>query len=74
MPVTPTTALIAPPVLITTEECATLLRCSHKTLALDRVRRRWRVPFVKVGRCVRYDRAAVLAWLAHRNPTMAVEV
>jgi len=55
-------------VLLDTRETAALLRCSPKTLALDRVRRRWRVPFLKVGRCCRYDRAAVLAWLASRNP------
>lgn len=61
------------PVLLTTEECAALLRCSPKTLALDRVRRRWKVPVTRVGRSCRYDRAAVLAWLASRNPSDLVE-
>jgi hypothetical protein len=37
------------------------------------VRRRWRVPFVKVGRLARYDRSRVLAWLADRNPAEPVE-
>jgi hypothetical protein len=62
----------APPVLLDTREAAALLRCAPKTLALDRVRRRWRVPFLHVGRCVRYDRAAVLRWLADRNPAESV--
>ena len=72
MPATLTPEPAALPVLLDTDETAALLRCSPKTLALDRVRRRWRVPFVKVGRCVRYDRARVLAWLADRNPAEPV--
>jgi hypothetical protein len=60
----------APPVLLDTAEAAALLRCSPKTLAIDRVRNRWRVPFLRVGRNIRYDRAAVLAWLADRNPNV----
>lgn len=70
MPAIPTEPT-APPVLLTTEQAASLLACSPKTLALDRVRRRWRVPVVKVGRLCRYDRAAVLRWLADRNPSSA---
>lgn len=72
MPNPSTAEPTAPPVLLDTCETAALLRCSPKTLALDRVRRRWRVPFVKVGRCIRYDRAAVLRWLADRNPSELV--
>jgi len=60
-------------VLLTTEQAAALLTCSPKTLALDRVRRRWKVPFLHVGRCVRYDRSAVLDWLADRNPSALLE-
>jgi Helix-turn-helix domain len=57
------------PVLLTTTETAAILSCSPKTLEADRVRRRWRVPFLRVGRSIKYDRAAVLKWLSDRNPT-----
>jgi hypothetical protein len=60
------------PVLLDTRETAALLRCSPKTLEVDRCRRRWRVPFVRVGRSVKYDQAAVLRWLADRNPAELV--
>ena len=56
--------------LLTTNEAAELLRCSPKTLEADRCRRRWRVPYVFVGRAIRYDRTAVLRWLADRNPEL----
>ena len=56
------------PVLLDTAETAALLRCSPNTLSTDRTRRRWQVPFLRVGRAIRYDRAAVLRWLAERNP------
>jgi excisionase family DNA binding protein len=56
------------PVFLTTAETAALLRCSPQTLEVDRCRRRWRVPFIRIGRSIRYDRAAVLQWLANRNP------
>ncbi len=62
----------ASPVLLTTIEAAALLRCAPATLDLDRVRRRWRVPFLRVGRSIRYDRNAVLRWLADRNPAEMV--
>ena len=61
------------PVLLTTPEAAALLRCSPKTLTADRCRRRWKVPFLHVGRSVKYDRAAVLSWLADRNPSELAE-
>jgi len=73
MPATITTETAVVPVLLDTIETAALLRCSPKTLALDRVRRRWKVPFLRVGRCVRYDRSAVLGWLADRNPSAVLE-
>lgn len=64
-----TTALAeSVPVLMKQAECATLLNCAPRTLEQDRIRRRWGVPFVKLGASVRYDRAAVLKWLADRNP------
>jgi excisionase family DNA binding protein len=61
------------PVLISTTEAASLLGCRPQTLAADRVRRGWKVPFLRVGRLVRYDRAAVLRWLAERNPAASME-
>ena len=63
----------APVHLLTTDETAALLRCSPKTLEVDRCRRRWRVPFIRVGRNIRYDRTAVLKWLADRNPSEPME-
>jgi hypothetical protein len=69
MPATLTPEPAALPVLLDTRETAALLRCSPKTLALDRVRRRWQVPYLSLGRAIRYDRAAVLRWLADRNPS-----
>lgn len=59
--------------LLTTIETAALLSCSPKTLEADRVRKRWRVPFLRVGRAIRYDQAAVLRWLADRNPVELAE-
>ena len=70
MPVILTPEPAAPPVLLTTHEAAALLRCAPATLEIDRVRRRWKVPFLRVGRSIRYDRAAVLRWLADRNPSL----
>jgi excisionase family DNA binding protein len=67
------TSELTAPVLLTTEQAAALLHCSPKTIALDRVRRRWKVPFLKVGRLCRYDRAAVLRWLADQNPSARME-
>jgi len=56
-------------VFLTTEGAAALLTCSPKTLEVDRVRARWRVPFLRVGRSIRYERGAVFKWLADRNPS-----
>lgn len=53
--------------LLTTEEAAALITCAPATLDLDRCRRRWKVPFIKVGRLVRYRRSEVLAWLEART-------
>ena len=58
-----------PPVLLTQAQAAKILNCAPRTLEQDRIRRRWGVPFLKIGaHAVRYDRAAVLKWLADRNP------
>jgi hypothetical protein len=55
---------------LTTAETADLLRCSPATLEVDRCRRRWCIPFLRIGRAIRYDRAAVLRWLADHNPPL----
>lgn len=52
--------------LIDEHKAAALLSCSVKTL------RRWRwsgreLPFVKIGRCVRYDVADIDAYIAARR-------
>jgi hypothetical protein len=60
------------PVLLTTTETAALLTCSPKTLEADRCRRRWRVPFLRVGRAIRYDQQSVIKWLADRNPSEVI--
>lgn len=67
--ITPEPTII--PVLLTTAEAAALLRCAPATLEIDRCRARWRVPFCRVGRSIRYDRAAVLRWLAEHNAESA---
>jgi len=61
------------PTLLRTVEVAALLRCSSKTLDVDRSRRRWGVPFLRVGRSIRYDRDAVLRWLADHNRSEVME-
>ena len=60
------------PTLLTTPEAARLLSVAPASLELDRIRRRWNVPFLRIGRAVRYDRSAVLRWLADRNPSAGV--
>jgi predicted DNA-binding transcriptional regulator AlpA len=51
--------------LLTTEECAKLLRMSPHTLTDWRVDRRG-PPFVRFGRAVRYPKRAALQFLADR--------
>lgn len=60
-------------VLLSTKEAADLLRCSPKTLEVDRCRRRWRVPFLRRGKSILYDRSAVIKWLADQNHTEITE-
>lgn len=65
----PVTTPPAPPIgeLLTTQEAAALLRVSADSLVADRCQRRWGVPFLRMGKRVLYDKAAVLRWLAERN-------
>ena len=48
--------------LLTAEEVATLTGLSHDTLAQWRSQRRC-IPYLKIGRAVRYDPAEVQAYL-----------
>ena len=48
---------------LSTEQAAAFLGCSPKTLEADRCRRRWNVPFLRLGRRIVYDAAALKAWL-----------
>ena len=65
---------VPPAVLLTTEEAAALLACAPKTLANDRGRRRWGVPFIRIGGIVRYERAALLVWIAERAAATAADI
>lgn len=57
--------------LLSTAECASLVRLSYSTLT------KWRVsppasgpiPYIKCGRAVRYEEDAVLTWLKDRQRT-----
>lgn len=48
---------------LSTEQAAAFLGCSPKTLEADRCRRRWGVPFLRLGRRIVYDAQALKAWL-----------
>lgn len=54
---------LSPADLFTPEQVATALGVSHRTLAAWRSTRRNPLPYVKVGRLVRYRRQDVAAWL-----------
>ncbi len=77
MSVTTTSAAIPAPILesITSRElldekaAADLLQLAPGTLSVWRSTGRYRIPFVKVGRRVRYRRSDLEAWLASRTRT-----
>jgi hypothetical protein len=52
---------------LNTKEAAAFLGCAPQTLECDRVRRRWNVPFLRLGRKVIYDREALIRWLAEHQ-------
>ena len=62
-----------PPELLTPAEAADLLRTTEATLAVWRSTGRHGIPFVKLGRAVRYRRADLLAWLDARSSTSTCE-
>lgn len=56
--------------LKTPEEAATILNMKPSTLAAWRSSGRYGVPFIKVGKSVRYRRTDLYAWLDSRTKTM----
>jgi len=55
------------PALIDEKEAAAILAVTPGTLSVWRSTGRYNVPFVKVGRCVRYSRIALEEWLESRT-------
>lgn len=53
--------------LLTPEEAAIYIGVSPGTLSVWRSTGRYALPFIKAGRLVRYDAAALGAWLAART-------
>lgn len=53
--------------LLTPEEAAAFLKTEERTLAVWRSTGRYRLAYVKVGRCVRYKRADLEAFIASRT-------
>lgn len=69
---TPTT--IGEPRLLSTREAAALLGVSEALLRLDRRTRHIGLPYLRIGRRVLYDRAALEAWLEAQANTDASAV
>jgi excisionase family DNA binding protein len=55
--------------LIDEQEAADFLKLSTGTLSVWRSTGRYAIPFIKVGRRVRYSRASLIAWLESRTRT-----
>ena len=55
--------------LLTRDQAAEFLNIRSQTLALWASTGRHNLPFVKVGRCVRYRRSDLEKWLAERTTT-----
>jgi hypothetical protein len=69
---TPPAAAVAAPVTASPErmdskQAGAYLGLSPATLEVDRCRRRLRLPYLKVGKRVLYERAALDRWLAERR-------
>jgi excisionase family DNA binding protein len=54
------------PELLDARQAAEVLNVSEGTLAIWRSTRRYALPYVKVGRKVRYRRVDLIAWLEKR--------
>ena len=57
----------APPALLDTEQCAEYLGLAVRTLQNWRVLGTSDLPFLRVGRSVKYDRREIEAWLNSRR-------
>jgi len=55
------------PNLITPEEAAKYLGVSHNTLAKWRSVGRTTIPFIRLGKCIRYSPLDLDAWLANHT-------
>ena len=53
--------------LLSTEDAATYIGVTPRTLEVWRCTRRYPIPYVKVGRLVRYRRDALDGWLSSRT-------
>jgi len=58
--------------LLTPDEVAELLGVTAQTLAVWRCEQRYNLPYVKVGRLVRYPEAAVAGFLKERTMGLTV--
>jgi len=56
--------------LLTPSEAATYIGVSKNTLSVWRCVGRYAIPFIKVGRLVRYRRSDLEAWLESRTRSM----
>ena len=53
--------------LFTSPEAAAYIRVSENTIVVWRCTGRYKIPFIKVGRLVRYRRSDLEAWLESRT-------
>ena len=53
--------------LLTEKQAAEILGITPGTLTVWRCTKRYNIPFVKVGRSVRYRRESLLAWIDQRT-------
>ncbi len=60
--------------LLTPERVAELLGVTTQTLAVWRCEKRYNLPYVKVGRLVRYPQSAVAEFLSERTQGQAAGV
>lgn len=59
--------------LWTRTQAAEFLQIKPQTLSVWAMSGRYNVPFVRVGRAVRYDPAALEKWIAKRTTVVTVE-
>jgi len=57
--------------LLTNEQAAQFLGVSAGTLPIWRCKRKYALPFVRVGRLIRYERSALQSWIEKRTESGA---